>query len=92
MPIFSTGNKNFSVYIRAFLGPSFLATCDAFVLSSNGVIARWNEKQTSIFEGWVNFNTLAVNANESAIIECTVQAGTGEGTPGDSFISAVKGF
>jgi hypothetical protein len=91
MPIFATGNKNFSVYVRTGW-PSVWTYCDLFVVGANGTISRWNEQEfQGVFQDWVNFPTMAVNSNESAIIECFVPEGP-EGSSLDSFISAVKGF
>ena len=90
LPIFATGNKSLSVFMRSSW-PQPTARCDAFVVGANGGIVRWNEQSFGIIEDWVNFPLMAVNANESAIIECLVPNGT-EGNVNDSYISAVKGF
>jgi hypothetical protein len=93
MPIFAPGNKNFSVYFRT--GWPVWTHCDLFVVGANGTISRWNEQSVrgdpGPFEGWISFPTMAVNADESAIIACLVPDGL-EGGQLDSFISAVKGF
>jgi hypothetical protein len=93
MPIFTAGNKNFSVYMKTPW--PFVIHCDLFVVRANGTISRWNEQAFDgdpDFEDWINFpQNFAVNTDESAIIECEVPVGP-EGTTSDSFISAVKGF
>jgi hypothetical protein len=92
MPIFTTGNKNFSVHIKSTWGGIFVNTVDVFVLGANGMISRWNEQRfDGPFEGWINFPTLAVNSNESATIQFLLPDGP-EGHSADSYISAVKGF
>lgn len=87
VPITSTGNKSFSVWIKGSSG--FVGHCDALVVGASGNLVRWNEQTYTVINNWINFPALAVNANETAVVACEILQ---DGIGGENFMGSVKGF
>lgn len=82
LPIRATGTKNMSVF-----GKSDSAhVCTAFVLNAAGVIVRFDDANLDEIEGWRPFAPLAVNSNETVVVECKLALA------GSAWVSAVKGY
>jgi len=77
--------EGFSVYAR---DATAVAThCFATILSTSGQALRWETVDIGNTEQWYDFETMVVNPNEAAVIECDIANTT---TGGTSWVSAVR--